>query len=818
MPQNNNEETAPSEFYKGIVDITIAHLFESFHEISLNDALIALDILSHQTMIGNTETDYAELPEVLRSKPYEKIQESLRELHLIMQNRQPEEAPKFDGDQGPEVNFGVFGLTNRTDVTSKTVRDYLVYKFQVKMWTLKILHSIVAPMLVIWKRKLRAEFIITMVEWIKNESNGMPNLMKEMIKSKGILHARIILTIKKDDPSIKDSDRELISHDIMDDIFKLSPSIIDSDTNLLESIFLIPSINDKNEESKLQRNALRKLKEHMQNPKFTDILQVCQSFVPVEKAYRILCGNNALVKCVAEIKHVDEVEKNCTEYLNNIAIAEPETLKELPAEILQKIICFNDDFDAFLSDAKVNYIVNFFASYFQSENDEKNILYKSLMELHFQQNKIFVEDSLILKIWEDADKLALPNPNENDNGEPTPTVIYLSPYIINRLLMHACVIHPNKWTPTFAFAFETMLDLLKDKNDLNFLNKVLRRDSYPPAFIQQMEFLLGVHNERRIEIDNIPAAEQEADTYFPLLLFPRTGTDICNLFCFLKLEHATAIFEEYHLETKLTSLDLHELGQTKPDKVMLIFNLLKDKSLLNYFFKNFNDFSNVVAFIPQQQHKDIIYQNLKEQLKTFVNDKAQQYMISCGFLYLTPQQCAELAEQFNDDLTQVWENLPRFFILFKMLDIVKRDAVYTTLLPKFHGHIHSFIDFSSAINSLSPEQCKILCSSLNDKIPIFMTNFMGLLIMLDIEKFSAVCNGLDLLTIFQNSFWKDKMVYMLKPEKFAIFNARLMELMTEQEPKNKRTHIETTGMFASSNVDSNKRQKSSEENFLSPRP
>ncbi len=109
--------------------------------IPVSDAVEALTFLCTQQMLDEKAREYALLPAVYLEKRFNKIRDDLKILHRIMQNRQPEKEIKFTKDQGPDVNFGEFGLAQKFKVDTTQVRNYLIYKFKIKIWTLEILTS-----------------------------------------------------------------------------------------------------------------------------------------------------------------------------------------------------------------------------------------------------------------------------------------------------------------------------------------------------------------------------------------------------------------------------------------------------------------------------------------------------------------------------------------------------------------------------------------------------------------------------------------------------------------------------------------------------
>lgn len=303
MPSLNPNDLAT---IRNSIDLTC------FDEIPETDAIRALEFLCKQTVLHEDKTEYAELPEEFTKKPFDKISDAFKKMHLLMQNRQLHKpiTPEDDPEEGifyNEVDYGIYnfkglqgydlvigpqpkflpktiefmvdkeseiyiyrvvsidgksvetGVINWNEISlpkeekeifsdkanllpvilrytteaghtaiptdselNELVRSYLIHLFQIKMWTLKTLNFIVIPHLHHCKKL--EEHRHSYFGWIKEDSEGMPQTMKDMLKSKLFL-LQLKNRIQDERPDMQNVDQFV--DDMIEYISTLPPSIVD---------------------------------------------------------------------------------------------------------------------------------------------------------------------------------------------------------------------------------------------------------------------------------------------------------------------------------------------------------------------------------------------------------------------------------------------------------------------------------------------------------------------------------------------------------------------------------------------------------------
>lgn len=505
-------------FHEEIIDQSISHLLADFHEIALGDAIVALTILSKQEVLPKDAIGYLDLPPILLEERFLKIKESLKMLHRIMQNPQPEKDAKFSEDQGSEIKFGIFGLKNRADLPSKIVHDYVAQCLKRQIWVLKIIDSTVTPMLRKWKNKARDVYRSALLNWIQNDVNGMPDAVKDILNPKNILLISINKKIKKENPSESQQDRNQLANTILKHIFTLTPSLLDPDVQVFEPILILQPMKDENKIHDIQREALKKMKSHLLTQPIEKLFPLASAFIEHEQAYRFLHEHNMLLKYTIGKVELSSIERIITEFFSEI-INNPNIPDKIESENLLRIRAFIERIHVLFKDDKLFFFRDYFATYFTSDQHEQKNLVNMVIELHFSEKKIVLSDSMIDDFFA---------------NQTIPGVIDVTPYHINRVLLHALMINPSQWSAKFSSILELTIDLLKNNEIKTTLNVALIKHSYPDELIKELEWLLFIsRNQINLHTLTKYSNYECPDMIYPLIYFSLHANQILSLYCHL---------------------------------------------------------------------------------------------------------------------------------------------------------------------------------------------------------------------------------------------------------------------------------------------
>ncbi|MBA3536352.1 MAG: hypothetical protein H0T84_07070 [Tatlockia sp.] len=181
---------------------------------------------------------------------------------------------------------------------------------------------------------------------------------------------------------------------------------------------------------------------------------------------------------------------------------------------------------AFRNDARYDWVENFFIHWAlakETDNQESLIqLYSSLHEPVIQEKYLVTDDFL------------------EQQFPQTASEIEITPYLINRLFLHAIMVHPTQWTKLFSNYFSRVHTFVEQE----LVNPgqahqalALKNDSYPKALMQQMKFLhthfQSIQEERENPI--VPF-----DFYLPMKHFIRNTMQLNNVMMLLSDSQKTA--------------------------------------------------------------------------------------------------------------------------------------------------------------------------------------------------------------------------------------------------------------------------------------
>ncbi len=173
-------------------------------------------------------------------------------------------------------------------------------------------------------------------------------------------------------------------------------------------------------------------------------------------------------------KEIDEVDKHCRDYFNQ---CKPPVFPSVNPEELVKTIALK------VANAKQNsmsnQIENFFARWFvafkNNNLSEARSVYMLLLQDQFQKRVELTTDEVIYKLAEE---------NREDK------YLNISPYVINRVFLHAILKEPEKWSPYFYEFFKKVFGFVQKKfEQTGGLAESLHQTSYPKYLVNQLKYL-----------------------------------------------------------------------------------------------------------------------------------------------------------------------------------------------------------------------------------------------------------------------------------------------------------------------------------------
>lgn len=464
--------------YINIIDSAVNSDLEMFHTIATEDAINALKFILNTPMMDKTNTAYAKLPPEFCTEKFQNVQASIEILYRVMQNRQPQNKIRSHPKKGPEIYHGIFGLeawlVKDYPVNAELVRDYLKKKLNLKILLLKFIDSVSEPY---FQREDKQHEKTLLVKWVSENKIEMPETVKDLIKLFDIK-----AFIQEVDPSsLTESD------DLLKELLELPyPQYLSRDIELVKTIWDISPIADENVDAYLHNTALSHIKEKIKSFFSTNNASLFEFFVIAEKAYQILYRNKTLLIHHFERKQLTELENKIKDFFSHI-----EHLDSIEESTKKDLQLFIAQANTYLEEENISLIELIFSKYFTTNvQEEKNILYKSLIELHCEHNKIIINDNWLKEL----------KSNTPDKKSNIPVLDY---YHVNRIILHACFIPKNQWSPLFYEFFSSCVNILNSTSVYNELSPQLQKTAYPQAFINQLITMLDKDTERKEEQNDI---------------------------------------------------------------------------------------------------------------------------------------------------------------------------------------------------------------------------------------------------------------------------------------------------------------------------
>ncbi len=697
-----------SQFHRDAIDYAVNDMLELFFELPPENAIAALATLTTVPMMGEAEREYPALPELFHDPVYEKVQTQLKLLCEIMYNRQPQDKVKYTDDQADDTNHGKFGLrtVGKETVTAQAVHQYMRYKFALTAGTVATFESTINSI----SNKNREPFhkflyYKYLTQWVRQSSGEpIPNDMKTIIRNAAIKMAEAALADKSFAPfqpfmqmkglSTKNEETlmSINSEEIINSLYSMSP-------NLYEPV-MAPCIEKLfyNKLDKLKDDSYpavqKKLQDQLNNAggKFLNLENVCLDFMAVAKANEALLSYKEIIRSHDEML-IDNVSALCRKYVKHLQNNDAE--KQLPLEDVDAdaVKQFLVQADEFANEKKLNdWISNFFAAYFASKWEDRESLETKIFNLVLNQDKLFiVNDQWLGKIIQ-----------ENFNIEDNEVAITLTPYHVNRILLHALTTPVEKWSHAYHDIFAEILNLLNDANNSLYTTQALKRDSYPQKLLGQLNWLNHVYE---VQINNNGETEEQPLSAFPMLYYTEQASDFGQL-----------------------------LNHFSPEQINIVCNILKEK--LPQIVKSSKDFNHLLYFLPTAK-RSAIYEIFKEKLPSMIYTVDDfRYVIT----YLTPDEITTFCNIFKDKLPGIIQNMGDFIRLPNHLTAEQITALCNSF--KLTGIINNIKDLKNLfrIHSLPVGKKNAIYASFNNKLPDIISSVL--------MKLSA-----KEITIFYNKHW-----------------------------------------------------------------
>lgn len=269
---------------------------------------------------------------------------------------------------------------------------------------------------------------------------------------------------------------------------------------------LFKTLEIKNQ--KIANGALKIAKNFVRKINFNDEVEIkkVETFLCYFCSYRDLLKNKFMLMMAGKMSEdeLNALEKTIIAYFSSVQEEKLLSEKQVPDAIQALKNAISD----VKKDKMVDQIENFFLKRYVNIKELEVIQYGLLLNENFQ-SKVYLSDEEIAKLL----ILSLDKHGHH----------HLGPYEINRIFLHAIISPKEKWTSAFGSllsAEDTLIDGLLPqilqfvKNNFNQdqtqIASQLKRESYPDALIQQLEYLCEEYRSNLCfeKIDKLLAEKQ----------------------------------------------------------------------------------------------------------------------------------------------------------------------------------------------------------------------------------------------------------------------------------------------------------------------
>lgn len=298
---------------------------------------------------------------------------------------------------------------------------------------------------------------------------------------------------------------------------------------------------------KVQNYILKNENDYLVN---TELTQQIINFNRVYQVYKKFKKYELIIKLNgALVDELIEFDKKCHTYF--IAIIQGDALINIDDNLLGELARLDQMILDIKADKFIHPIENFFSQWHAADSDLNPVVTHTLYLMFLNQDiqsKIILKDSDIQEVMRKRPD-SLVEVNE----------IEITPYIVNRLFLHAILIKPEQWSDTFYQGFSSILEFVnKNFNEDSFSSTSLKKDSYPEALLEQLNYLKNCYEvekdpeiakvERPCMVIQLPEHIQTADEWVKMAdIFQyakdEAGLETVYAYARGKIEHI--LFQEF---------------------------------------------------------------------------------------------------------------------------------------------------------------------------------------------------------------------------------------------------------------------------------
>jgi hypothetical protein len=253
-------------------------------------------------------------------------------------------------------------------------------------------------------------------------------------------------------------------------------------------------------------------------------------------------------------------------------------------------------------------------------------------------------------------------------------VVHISPYQINRIVLHALHVDPDAWTPTFKITLDLVLNWLSAPGGATLAEETLKR-SYPNYLISNLKFIHMLWQELEAEEEH-QALKQQVLAQFNQENF-RYGVrdNFLNIVC-------------------------------KFDIISLIVSLLRPEQLAR-LIHNQHHLNTLFTLSPEMlslAHRDLILEAVRPRLGELIQNSGQlQYLLTLPLENLSLAHRDLILKAVRPRLGELIQNSDELWLLLNLplekLSLAHRDLILESLRPR----LGELIPDSNALMRLSSQ-------------------------------------------------------------------------------------------------------------------
>lgn len=219
----------------------------------------------------------------------------------------------------------------------------------------------------------------------------------------------------------------------------------------------------------------------------SDLIQEMQQFLLIDKAFVLNQTYQSIFIAQSELE-VESLDQSCRDFYRkyqSISESKRESKIQSTERSVETAESFITGANRYLQDSQVSWVENFFIMYRSAPNLESSQrLYAKWFSLH-ELGKVAAPDVWLEKIYLKSEQSG------------TASVIRISPYEVNRIVLHVLRVSPKKWTSLFAKTYALVLEQLDGEEFEGSLTRQFRDNSYPEDFRAQLRFMNVLRDSHR---------------------------------------------------------------------------------------------------------------------------------------------------------------------------------------------------------------------------------------------------------------------------------------------------------------------------------